>query len=82
MTLEDQREEDYLDIIGRKEKNLEPTERGKLNYPVKPIGYYVVDAEEQYACICKDNCPKPCKGDCGCLACNTAYNDYLSARND
>lgn len=29
-------------------------------------------------CTCKDNCPDPCKGACGCKACHTAYQDFLS----
>lgn len=29
-------------------------------------------------CTCKDDCPVPCKGVCGCKACHTAYQDFLS----
>lgn len=49
----------------------EPTAEGKLRWA--PDGFY--DGEP---CTCKPECPHPCKGHCGCDACNAAYMDYLS----
>lgn len=28
------------------------------------------------ACTCKSDCPNPCRGNCGCLACQTAYRGF------
>ena len=53
-----------------------PTETGIRAYP--PDGYYTVDAEEAYPCTCTPDCPPQCKGQCGCEACNCAYQDFLS----
>lgn len=30
-------------------------------------------------CTCSAECPKPCKGGCGCPACQRNYGDFLSA---
>ena len=48
------------------------SEEGKRRW--MPYGIY----DDKYACTCTPTCPKPCKGDCGCDACSTAYGDYLS----
>jgi hypothetical protein len=29
-------------------------------------------------CTCKRECDSDCKGQCGCKACHTAYQDFLS----
>ena len=36
------------------------------------------EPEDWAVCTCHENCQKPCKGECGCLACNRRYNDFLS----
>lgn len=50
----------------------EPTEEGRLRCG---------DGDGRYdgiACRCELSCPKPCKGECGCPACGTCWNDVLS----
>lgn len=51
---------------------MEPTEEGKKRHP--PNGIY----DSEYACTCIPTCANPCKGGCGCKACDTAYQDFLS----
>lgn len=59
-----------------------PTEEGKIRYP--PYGIYKGDffneADNDFweVCTCSQHCPNPCKGQCGCNACNTTWNDFLS----
>ncbi len=55
--------------------DLEPTEKGKRNYPYsrpRP-GFY-----DGVPCTCTESCPDPCKDDCDCEACHRAYGDFLS----
>lgn len=33
-------------------------------------------------CTCDERCHQPCKGTCGCEACHTCYQDFLSSRVD
>jgi hypothetical protein len=55
-----------------------PTEEGYRRYP--PDGCYIAtdDPEDIYSCTCSKECPRPCKGKCGCEACDVAYQDLLS----
>ena len=59
-----------------------PTEEGKKRYP--PNGVYKGDffaaGESNFweICTCKQKCPDPCKGLCGCKACHASYMDFLS----
>lgn len=55
-----------------------PTEEGKRLYPDEPAGHYCANEMPGPACTCVPECPQPCKGGCGCEACNEAYGDYLS----
>jgi hypothetical protein len=50
---------------------MEPTEEGKKRFEFT-LGYY-----DEIPCTCTDNCPDPCKGECGCSACRAAYCDSL-----
>lgn len=55
------------------------TEEGKRRYP--PDGIYACDANDSgdwEPCTCAPSCADPCKGQCGCVACRTAYGDFLS----
>ena len=64
------------------EEQKEPTEEGKKRY--SPDGYYrdhPTDGE-RYPCLCTEECMRPCKGECGCPACDASYNDYLSGTGD
>jgi len=61
-----------------------PTEEGKKRYPYPPVGIYkdsfLDPSESEFweACTCKPECPKPCKGECGCRACHCSWGDFLS----
>jgi hypothetical protein len=54
----------------------QPTDEGRKRYEAD--GFYVVDADWRIACTCKPTCPADCKGECGCKACEAAYQDFLS----
>ena len=47
-------------------------DEGRLEEPMSENDY---NGEK---CTCKEDCPKVCKGGCGCTACRTAYSDFLS----
>ena len=57
-------------VIEQTDELNEPTERGKRNYD---DGLF-----EGVPCICTEECPADCKGQCGCEACSNAYSDFLS----
>lgn len=39
----------------------------------------LIEGYDGYPCTCVDSCSDDCKGLCGCQACHTAYQDYLSS---
>ena len=60
--------------------------QGRKNYdqidwskpkPPKPAPG-IIDEYDGELCTCKDDCPSPCMGKCGCMAHWNAYNDFLS----
>ena len=53
----------------------QPTDDGLRRW--EPFGFYAC-----HACTCLPTCDDPCKGDCGCEACDAAYQDYLSGPSD
>ena len=63
------------------ENNIEPTETGKKKYPdgiYKGDFYDEKDKDMWKICTCTEKCKENCKGECGCEACRTCYNDWLS----
>jgi|GEM_PF-1294160 len=56
-----------------------PSKEGKKRY--RPDGFYkgpfMDDQSFWEACTCAPECPDPCQGQCGCQACETAYEDTL-----
>jgi hypothetical protein len=55
-----------------KQRNV-PTPEGRRRYP--PNGLYRDATNFQWACSCSPNCPEVCKGECGCEACTTVWED-------
>ena len=59
-----------------------PTEEGKRRHPPDGIykGDFFDEADKDFweVCTCSENCPDPCKGQCGCKACRANWNDFLS----
>lgn len=53
-----------------------PTDEGKRRFD--DHGFYNANSEPGTPCTCKPECPDPCKGQCGCLACAEAWGDFLS----
>ncbi len=53
----------------------EPTAEGKRRWP--PDGIYGMT--DPQPCTCKPECNDPRKGECGCQACDNAYQDWLSS---
>ena len=49
-----------------------PTAEGLRRYPDATEGYW-----EDIPCTCQPDCPDPCRGGCGCSACNNAYMDAI-----
>ena len=59
-----------------------PTEEGIKRYPPNGVytgGFGEEDKDWWLPCTCTQKCETPCKGECGCQACDMAYNDFLSA---
>jgi hypothetical protein len=62
----------------------QPTEEGKRRYNfTEPVGFYNDynpdgSVDERFACTCAPACANPCKGSCGCEACDRNWQDYLS----
>lgn len=50
-----------------------PTPEGIRRYP--PNGRYRDATNFQWACTCTPACPEACRGDCGCEACITVWED-------
>jgi hypothetical protein len=50
-----------------------PTPEGLRRY--EPDGYYR-EGGEPIPCVCKPECSYACKGECGCKACNAAFQDF------
>jgi len=41
-------------------------------------GSRIFEPYDGIPCTCTDKCDDPCKGGCGCKACYTSYQDFLS----
>jgi len=54
-----------------------PTATGMKKYP-EGNGYYIANEPDGPPCTCKESCSYFCKGECGCEACNQAYQDFGS----
>jgi hypothetical protein len=50
-----------------------PTEEGVRRY--EPDGYYTANGD-RVPCTCKPTCSIACKGECGCKACQQAFQDF------
>lgn len=50
-----------------------PTPEGVQRY--EPDGYYR-EGGEAVPCTCKPTCASACKGECGCRACQMAFQDF------
>jgi len=59
-------------------KNEMTTIEGKKRFD-ETDGYYISNFQPGTPCTCEADCPDPCKGGCGCLACTEAYGDFLSS---
>lgn len=68
--------DDPIPTVGRERDKRTPTKEGLERYP--PDGYYRLDEEDSEPCTCKTDCPMPCNGQCGCSACDAAYQDWLT----
>ncbi len=58
-------------IDAANEASRKPSMEGLLRY--EPNGMY-----EGRACTCNSDCPRDCKGHCGCEACSLSWSDYQS----
>lgn len=61
------------------EEQREPSESGKGRYPEGRYTANCSSGEIGTPCLCKENCPPDCKGQCGCPACRESYGDFLSS---
>lgn len=64
---------ELLQVAEDDEIEREPTSEGLTRYP-ETGGRY-----RDYACTCADDCPKVCKGQCGCAACREAWVEWDGA---
>jgi len=53
-----------------------PVRRGTPSPQV--AGSRIFEPYDGIPCTCTDKCDDPCKGKCGCKACYTSYQDFLS----
>lgn len=66
-------------LVGDRAALHEPaTEEGRRRYPPDGIYADATDPIDYEPCTCTHGCSDPCKGQCGCAACRTAYGDFLS----
>lgn len=61
-------DEAVLDVIA-----ITPTPEGIKRH--EPDGYYETDCV-RVPCTCTPTCAPVCKGECGCVACHAAFQDF------